>query len=656
MQANNEMQASVDQVAIRTKSSSAEPQLKAQHSYVASANSSQANRASKQPIYGMTKSNSLDTQVSDAPLFELAPSRRLRKFVFVVILLIGMLVFVLSLSSLLYLPTFVSNKVSNVLVLRNNSLMLDRWSKPDAPMFFKVWMFDIQNPSELLQASAQANNQSAASAGAPRQARHVRPVLREVGPFVFRLRRVKDVVSISNETLYYTERKVYFFDEAASCCSINTTVTVPNIPLAAIVDRASNVNVPLVKRIVPRLVNRAVQSLREQVFVKRQVRELLFDGYDVELLKMVSLVGSLVGITPPNGQKFALFLGKNNTWRPDVDGVWALNTGAVDRKKFGRVSSWNAHKTLPFWPAPACNAINGSDGTLFPPPISTREPLYIFNPDLCRTVNMIYDRPSSVRSIPAYRFILNPANFAPSLAGASSTGVAQRRLDSQMRRAGGEQRTPLLRRARQRLDESLSNRLRANRLAAAVGGNDKQIDEQRRHVALTQQAVERRRDSFAKRHASDTPPPQLSTGALPAGAAQVLNPAVQSPAARSPSKPGPTSPGALSCFCERKNVELGGANVCEFDGIIDMSRCQKNAAVIFGSPPHFSRADPRLRRSVLGLAPNASLHTSYLDIEPVSDVSDARVLRPCQCATRRGSLLQAARSALQVAQLVLAFS
>jgi hypothetical protein len=86
---------------------------------------------------------------------------------------------------------------------------------------------------------------------------------------------------------------------------------------------------------------------------------------------------------PQQSQKFALLKGRNDTWRPEQDGVWAINTGQRDRRQFGKVASWNSYKKLPFWPAPQCNVINGSDGTLFPPPIKSSEPLYIFNQELC---------------------------------------------------------------------------------------------------------------------------------------------------------------------------------------------------------------------------------------------------------------------------------
>lgn len=460
-----------------------------------------------------------------------SPSRsmRLRRVLITGLFVTGLLVCVSTLTCILLLPSFVSNQISKRLVLKNNSLLLERWSKPNVPMYFKVWLFDVKNAQEVI------------------ERRGTKPQVREIGPFVFHLKRQKDIVSFAGDNLYYTERKLYHFSPELSCCAINTTVTIPNIPLVAVVDRALSYNLPLVGRFIPRLINRAIQSLREQLFIKKQVREILFDGYDVELLRMVSRVGSLVGLQQATSQRFAILKGRNDTWRPEQDGVWAINTGARDRTQFGRVSSWNSYRQLPFWAAPACNQINGSDGTLFPPPIKSSEPLYIFNQELCRTVNLVYDRPSDIRSIAAYRYVLNPLNFAHTMTGARQPQPAP----SSAPRAS--------RRVRQVEPKSDPQTLQAERMVRAAQAAQK-ISDQRE--------------------------------------ASRINP--------------------FTCFCDRKSTNLNGINVCEFDGLIDLSKCTKQAQVIFGSMPHFHQADPRLLNQVIGLEPNASKHTTYLDIEPVS--------------------------------------
>lgn len=50
-------------------------------------------------------------------------------------------------------------------------------------------------------------------------------------------------------------------------------------------------------------------------------------------------------------------------------------------------------------------------------------------------------------------------------------------------------------------------------------------------------------------------------------------------------------------------------------GVFDLSACQKGVP-IFISYPHFLDADPIYLEAVTGLAPNKSLHRTYIDVEP----------------------------------------
>lgn len=584
-------------------------------------------------VTGPTNGHSEDMMLTRTPssinskrhLLMPSAGARLKQIVVVSLLLVGFIVCVTSLVAILLLPSFVSNQISKRLVLKNNSMLLERWSKPNVPMYFKVWVYDIQNAHELA------------------LKRDTKPQVKEVGPFVFHLKRQKDIVSFAGDNLYYTERKVYHFSPELSCCAINTTVTIPNIPLVAVVDRALSYNLPLVGRFIPRLINRAIQSLREPLFVRKQVREILFDGYEVELLKMVSRVGAIVGL-PQTNEKFALLKGRNDTWRPEQDGVWAINTGASDRKQFGKVSSWNSYKQLPFWASSGCNAINGSDGTLFPPPIKSTEPLYIFNQELCRTVNLVYERPSEVRGIKSLRFALNPMNFAHTMTGnGGPVGVASSSLSSNQLRlrkptttTGGLTETAP--KVTGSTKPSLLPAILPQGTGTALSGND---------ILKTSAATQKQQQVVPMvYHKSNLLPANIDdasslqangkrwrfSGASQPSSAQMTTNGMGPPATRAEQErfvlaaqeaqaqaerlPNQRNP--FTCFCDRKSTNLNGVNVCEFDGLIDLSKCTKQAQVIFGSMPHFYRGDPRLARQVVGMQPNASRHTTYLDIEPVS--------------------------------------
>ena len=62
-------------------------------------------------------------------------------------------------------------------------------------------------------------------------------------------------------------------------------------------------------------------------------------------------------------------------------------TGTDDVKNVGQVLKWNNKTKLDFWKkGSSCNAIKGTDGSVFHPDLQTTEKLYLFNRDLCQSL------------------------------------------------------------------------------------------------------------------------------------------------------------------------------------------------------------------------------------------------------------------------------
>jgi lysosome membrane protein 2 len=139
--------------------------------------------------------------------------------------------------------------------------------------------------------------------------------------------------------------------------------------------------------------------------VSTTVGELLFKGYFDPLLQ------KLATLMPGTDPYFSVMLGKNNT---DKEGIWSVGSGTEDIKDFNRVYEWNNNNTVPFWGfgdrSSPCNAINGTDGTMFAPGVTKDQRLYIFNTDLCRSVYFTYANDTSVGTIDTYKFSI-PFNF-----------------------------------------------------------------------------------------------------------------------------------------------------------------------------------------------------------------------------------------------------
>lgn len=73
-----------------------------------------------------------------------------------------------------------------------------------------------------------------------------------------------------------------------------------------------------------------------------------------------------------------------------------------------------------------------------------------------------------------------------------------------------------------------------------------------------------------------------------------------------------------SCFCLNRTKGITGDDGCLLDGGMELWECQGAPVVI--SMPHFYLANEIYQNGVDGLKPDKSLHTMFLDVEPMSGV------------------------------------
>jgi len=73
------------------------------------------------------------------------------------------------------------------------------------------------------------------------------------------------------------------------------------------------------------------------------------------------------------------------------DDAYLIRTGVDDVATVGQIVAWANPTnvsvllpTLPWWGTPYANMINGTDGTLYPPHITTSAQPYIFVSNICR--------------------------------------------------------------------------------------------------------------------------------------------------------------------------------------------------------------------------------------------------------------------------------
>lgn len=75
-----------------------------------------------------------------------------------------------------------------------------------------------------------------------------------------------------------------------------------------------------------------------------------------------------------------------------ADGVFTISTGAKSMSNYAAIDNWNGMTKLPFWQADKCNRIVGTDGTAYPPDLTPNTTIHMFNPELCRSLPLVYHK------------------------------------------------------------------------------------------------------------------------------------------------------------------------------------------------------------------------------------------------------------------------
>lgn len=82
--------------------------------------------------------------------------------------------------------------------------------------------------------------------------------------------------------------------------------------------------------------------------------------------------------------------------------------GYKNYRDLGRVVSFDGETELDAWPTidddDSCNKYVGTDSTVFPPLVKHAEPLFAFEPSICRSLAATYEEPSEYAGIPTKRY------------------------------------------------------------------------------------------------------------------------------------------------------------------------------------------------------------------------------------------------------------
>lgn len=150
-----------------------------------------------------------------------------------------------------------------------------------------------------------------------------------------------------------------------------------------------------------------LQALKEEFFIQKSVKELLFEGYPDLLTSLAPLFNHKI----PAQYKFGYMYGKNES----NDGLFRVFTGNSDLKKVNSIETMNGLPQLPFWSEPKCNSFSGAtNGESFAPLAANQNSLLFFRSFLCRTWELVVNSTieSDLEGLSAYRFYPDRNTFA----------------------------------------------------------------------------------------------------------------------------------------------------------------------------------------------------------------------------------------------------
>lgn len=266
-----------------------------------------------------------------------------------------------SFNFLIQILPYLASHISQNLELRTDSRSYADWKKPSVPLFFDIFIFNWTNPRDIKNSSS-------------------KPILQQLGPYRFREQPDKHNITFGEDNLTITYRKssLYNFDVDGSIGSLDDVVnTVNMIALGAAI---------VAENLVPLQFFFANLALNgQEIHVTKKVREILFEGYHDGLLSF----GNNYGSKKTPFETMGFFVKRNAT--DELSGNYTVHTGIGDIFKLGQVQKFNNKTEFPFYEG-ECKKVKGSAGEFFPPQHSINESLFLFTPDMCRSLAYDYEK------------------------------------------------------------------------------------------------------------------------------------------------------------------------------------------------------------------------------------------------------------------------
>nr|CAD7452862.1 unnamed protein product [Timema tahoe] len=305
-------------------------------------------------------------------------------------------------------PTLIKSQISSMLALKPGSDIRKMWERFPEPIEFQIYLFNYTNPLEIQKGA--------------------KPVVEEIGPFFYDEYKSKHELKDreKDDTVLFKPKMMWHFNKERSLpLTGDELVTIPHVAILPEDSCGTNVSVltPLLQAMVLTvekekpgmlsLVNKAIKALYrnpESVFMTAPARDLLFDGVVINCTLTDFAGKAICTQLKANAKdmervsedifKFSFFGMQNGS----LSSQFRVKRGIKNIADIGRVVEFNGQKKLSSWSGEKCNEISGTDGTIFPPFLTSEDNILAFSPELCRTIAAVFERPTTYKGIQGYRY------------------------------------------------------------------------------------------------------------------------------------------------------------------------------------------------------------------------------------------------------------
>nr|WNX29034.1 sensory neuron membrane protein 2 [Odontotermes formosanus] len=308
------------------------------------------------------------------------------------LVLSGMTIFVLGAVLGWYgFPALIRSQITANLELKEGAERREIWERVPYPMDFKIYLFNVTNPMDVQKGAT--------------------PVVQEVGPYCYKedKEKVNIVDHEDDDTVSFNLKDTWYFnkDESGTLTG-EENITIPNVLLLGMVLTAQRE-----QPIALKLINTAIPHIFDNpnsVFVTAPAKNLLFEGVAFNCTSSdfsTKAVCSELKKRAHNFHRisediytFSIFGFKNGTVRERFE----VKRGMEDIKDLGKMVEFKDQKVLTVWDGEECNALRGTDSTIFPPFLTKKDKIEGFIPDMCRALVAEYQYATTYRGIRSYKY------------------------------------------------------------------------------------------------------------------------------------------------------------------------------------------------------------------------------------------------------------